>query len=92
MRTRPWRRREKLVVKDEARKMDKAQDAEIKTMVAMLKKLYGDSYTPKVTPDNQRMVDDLKGKSGIEYSRTFLLDVIAHHQMAIKMVDEYMPK
>lgn len=80
------------VVKEDARKMDKAQDAEIKRMVSMLDKLYKDSYTPEVTPDNQRMADELKGKSGIEYNRTFLQDVITHHQQAIKMVDEYLPK
>ena len=72
--------------------MDKKQDAEVEKMVTMLDQRYKDAYTPKVMPDNQRMVDELKGKSGAEYSRTFLKNVIAHHQQAVKMIDEYLPK
>ena len=85
-------KKENLAVKGDAAKMDKAQDAEIEKMITMLDKQYKDTYTPSVMPDNQRMVDELKGKSGADYSRTFLKDVIAHHQQAIKMVDEYLPK
>lgn len=83
---------EKLVVKEDARKLDKKQDVEIEKMVAMLDDLYKDSYTPKVAADNQKMADELKGKSGNDYSRTFLQDVIAHHQQAVRMVDDYLPK
>ncbi len=78
-------------VREDARKMDKKQDAELEKIVTTLDKQYKDDYTPKVTPDNQRMVDELKTKSGKEYSRTFLANVIKHHQQAIKMVDDYLP-
>ncbi len=84
--------KERLSVKDAARKMDKAQDQEIKVMLKKLKERYGDDYTPEVTPDNQKMVDALKGKSGEEYSRSFLENAIMHHQQAITMIDEYLPK
>ena len=85
-------KKENLAVKGDAAKMDKKQDAEIEKMITMLDKQYKDTYTPSVMPDNQRMVDELKGKSGAEYSRTFLKNVIAHHQQAVKMIDEYLPK
>ncbi|MDQ6768915.1 MAG: DUF305 domain-containing protein [Gemmatimonadota bacterium] len=85
-------KKENLAVKSDARKMDKAQDAELDKMITMLDQKYKDAYTPSVMPDNQRMVDELNGKSGADYSRTFLKNVIAHHQQAIKMVDDYLPK
>jgi uncharacterized protein (DUF305 family) len=85
-------KKENLAVKDDARKMDKKQDAEIEKMITMLDQQYKDTYTPSVMPDNQRMVDELKGKSGADYSRTFLKDVITHHEQAVKMIDEYLPK
>jgi len=85
-------RKENLAVKGDAAKMDKKQDAEIEKMITMLDKQYKDTYTPSVMPDNQRMVDELNGKSGAEYSRTFLKNVIAHHKQAIKMIDDYLPK
>lgn len=85
-------KKENLAVKGDAAKMDKKQDAELDKMITMLDQQYKDSYTPSVTPDNQRMVDELKDKSGSDYSRTFLRNVIAHHQQAIQMVDEYRPK
>lgn len=85
-------KKENLAVKGDAAKMDKKQDAELDKMITMLDQQYKDSYTPSVMPDNQRMVDELKDKSGADYSRTFLKNVIAHHQQAIQMVDEYLPK
>jgi putative membrane protein len=60
-------------------------------MVTMLDKQYKDDYTPTIIPDNQQMVDELKGKSGKDYSRTFLANVIKHHEQAVKMIDDYLP-
>lgn len=85
-------KKENLAVKGDASKMDKKQDAEIEKMITMLDRQYKDTYTPSAMPDNQRMVDELKGKSGADYSRTFLKNVIAHHEQAIKMIDDYLPK
>lgn len=85
-------KKENLAVKGDAAKMDKKQDAELEKMVTMLDQQYKDAYTPMVMPDNQRIVDELNGKSGADYSRTFLKNVIAHHQQAIKMIDDYLPK
>ncbi len=85
-------KKENLAVKGDASKMDKKQDAELEKMITILDQQYKDTYTPSVMPDNQRMVDELKGKSGADYSRTFLKNVIAHHEQAIKMIDDYLPK
>ena len=79
--------------KSDAQKLDKKQDTELQQMQDRLEKQYKDQYQPKVMPDNQQMVDDLKSKSaGKEYDRAFYEHTIMHHQQAVKMIDEYLPK
>lgn len=84
--------KETLGVKDIARRLDKEQDDELDKMTTMLERDFKDPYAPKATPDNQAMADQLKGKTGTEYDRTFLQNVIAHHEQAVKMIDDYLPK
>lgn len=81
----------KLGVKPIAARLDKEQDVEMDKMTTMLEKTFKDPYAPKVTADNQAMADQLKGKSGAEYDRTFLENVIKHHEQAVKMIDAYLP-
>ena len=81
----------KLGVKPIAARLDKEQDAEMDKMTTMLEQTFKDPYAPKVTADNQAMADQLKGKSGAEYDRTFLENVIKHHEQAVKMIDAYLP-
>lgn len=79
-------------VRDEAKALDRKQDAEIDRMSAMLRQYYSDSYTPTVPPDAKSMIDSVMTKSGPAFDRTFRESVIKHHQDAIRMVDEYLPK
>jgi uncharacterized protein (DUF305 family) len=81
----------KLGVKPIAARLDKEQDAEMDQMTTMLEQQFRDPYAPKVTADNQEMADQLKGKSRSEYDRTFLENVIRHHEQAVKMIDAYLP-
>ncbi|MDQ6611065.1 MAG: DUF305 domain-containing protein [Gemmatimonadota bacterium] len=83
--------KDKLGVKPIAVKLDKEQDAEMDQMSTMLEKTFKDPYAPKVTPENQTMADELKGKTGAGYDRTFLQNVISHHEQSIKMIDAYLP-
>ena len=76
----------------EARKLDKAQDAELDVMVTKLETQYKDPYGPKVMPDAQTMVDQLKAQSGAAYERAFYENVVKHHQQAIQMIDGSLPK
>lgn len=78
--------------KADARKMDKAQDAELDKMMTMLEKTYKDPYAPKVMPEHKAMADALKPMSGTAYERTFYTDIIAHHKEALAMIDGYLPK
>lgn len=78
--------------KADATKMDAAQDKELDHMVTMLEKDFKDPYAPKVMPEHQAMADELKPKTGKDYERTFYQDVIKHHQEAVKMIDDYLPK
>ena len=79
-------------VRADARTFDKAQDAELDTMMTMLEKSYKDPYTPRVMPENKAMSDSVLAKSGTAFDRAFRQEVIMHHQMAIKMIDQYLPK
>lgn len=80
-------------VRADARKLDKAQDAELDTMVTMLEKGFKDPYGPKVTPDNRAMADSLAQQtSAAAYDRTFYQNVIAHHKEAVGMIDQALPK
>jgi uncharacterized protein (DUF305 family) len=76
----------------DAKKLDAEQDPQLDHMVTMLEKDFKDPYAPKVMPEHQAMADDLKTKSGKDYERTFYQDIIKHHQGAIKMIDDYLPK
>jgi uncharacterized protein (DUF305 family) len=76
----------------DAAKLDAAQDKELDEMVTMLEKDFKDPYAPKVMSEHQAMADELKAKSGKDYERTFYQDIIKHHQEAIKMIDDYLPK
>ena len=79
-------------VTDVATKLDSKQDKELDQMTTMLERDYKDPYSPKVMPDNQRMADSLKAKTGADYDRTFLQNTIMHHQQAIKMINDYLPQ
>lgn len=76
----------------DAAKLDAAQDKELDHMVTMLEKDFKDPYAPKVMPQHQALADALKGKSGTDYDRTFYQSVIRHHQEALTMIDEYLPR
>ena len=76
----------------DAKKIDAAQDKELDRMVTMLENDFKDAYKAKVLPDNKAMADVMKGKKGTEYERAFYENTIQHHQAAIKMVDEYLPR
>ena len=78
-------------VQSDARKLDVTQDKEITQMTAMLASQFKDSYTPRITPENQAMIDGLKGLAGEAFNRAFYASVITHHQQALQMIDSAMP-
>lgn len=84
--------RKGVTVKSAAQKIDKAQDAELKRMVSMLKAEFKDDYTPKVMPETQAMADALKRKSGAAYDTAFRENATKHHQQALQMIDRFLPQ
>lgn len=75
----------------DAEKLDTKQDAELDSMVTKLEQQYKDAYDPKIMPDNQKMVDELKPLSGAAYDRMFYHHVVQHHQQATQMIDHHLP-
>ena len=75
----------------DAEKLDTKQDAELDSMVTKLEQQYKDAYDPKIMPDNQKMVDELKPLTGAAYDRMFYHHVVQHHQQATQMIDHHVP-
>ncbi len=82
----------KLPVAVDAKKIDTKQDGEIDRMVTMLETQYKDPYAPKVMAGDREMIDALKGKTGSDYQKTFYENVVQHHQAALAMINDYLPK
>ncbi len=79
--------------KPDARRLDSKQDAELEKMKSMLGRQYNDQYEPRVMPDNQRMLEELRAQpAGKAYDRAFYQHTIMHHRQALVMIDEYLPK
>lgn len=76
----------------DAREMLGKQTQEQKKMIDMLKSDYGDAKMPMIMPSNAQMISELTSKSGKDLDKAFKEKVIAHHEEAIKMIDDYTPK
>ncbi len=84
-------RKETLASKADAKKFDQEQDDELDRMHSALKGM-SDSYTPTATSDAKAMAASLAKLSGKQFDRMFWENTIKHHQMAIDMIDRYLPK
>jgi len=79
-------------VRSEATKMRAAQTAEQQKMLGMLKAQYGEDKMPMVAPSDASMITMLSGASGAAFDRQFREHVIMHHQEAVTMVDQFLPR
>jgi uncharacterized protein (DUF305 family) len=61
-------------------------------MVAMIKTSYNETYMPMVMLGDKAMNDSLQQESGAAYDRDMYRHLIMHHQEAIEMVDEFLPR
>ncbi len=84
-------RKGSVVLHADAKRVDAKQDAEVDEMITKLEKQYKDPYDPKVSSDDQMMVDQLKAQSGEGYDRMFYQHAIKHHQQAVQMIDQALP-
>lgn len=80
------------VVQADGRKLEAKQFTELKSMVTKLEQQFKDPYEPKIMPSNQAMLEALGAKSGTDFGRTFYQNVVKHHQEAIEMIDQSIPK
>jgi len=76
----------------DAREMSGAQRVEENKMIDMLKSDYGETKMPMILPSNAQFISDLASKTGKDLDKAFKEKVIAHHEEAIKMIDDYTPK
>ena len=76
----------------DGRTLDARQDAELDQMMTMLETDFKDPYTPMLMREHKAMHDALVVKNGKEFDRVFYQSVIAHHQQALTIIDDYLPK
>ena len=76
----------------DAREMSQKQRGEEKKMIDMLKSDYGETKMPMIMPSSAQFISDLASKTGKDLDKTFKEKVIAHHEEAIKMIDDYTPR
>ena len=79
-------------VQGDAHKLHTKQQEEQKRMLGTVQSSYGETVTPMVMGSNKAMLDQLAGKSGSDYDRTFYANVVAHHREGIKMIDDFMSR
>lgn len=87
--------------------MDKASDDSVKTaahnlhtkqqkerdeMLGMMSQMGMAQHKPMMMEKNKAQLDSLTAKTGKDYDRYFLETTIKHHQEAIGMIDEFLPK
>ena len=79
-------------VQGDAHKLHTKQQNEQKRMVAMVQASYGETVMPMIMSSDKTMLDELQGKTGADYDRTFYHHVVAHHREGVKMMDDYASK
>ncbi len=79
-------------VRADAEMMRSMQRAELQQMTGMLKADYAEDKMPMIMPSSTRMIRDITSKTGGEAGKAFRENVIAHHEEAIKMIDDYMAR
>lgn len=78
--------------KADARKLHAKQHKERDRMIAIVKSRYAEEYDPMVMPDNQAMNDSLERQAGAQYDREMYRHLVMHHQQAVQMVDQFLPR
>lgn len=78
--------------KADARALHDKQRMEKDQMVGLIKSAYGETYTPMEMQSAKMMTADLDQKSGAAYDRAMYGHVVMHHQEALKMIDDFLPR
>lgn len=78
--------------KADAKELHDKQHQERDQMVGMIKSSYGETYMPMAMARDKAMSDDLQQKSGAAYDRAMYGHIVMHHQAAVKMVDDFLPR
>ena len=78
--------------KADAKKLHDKQHQERDSMLAMLRTGYNDEHKATPAASAKQMNDDLQKRSGADYDRTMYAHVVMHHQEALKMIDDFLPR
>jgi uncharacterized protein (DUF305 family) len=85
-------RREQLQVSADARRMLTDQRRESNRILGTLRGEFRDAYQPKISADDQTLIDSLNGAGVGEFDRTFVDGVKKHYTDDLKLIDDGLPK
>ena len=75
-----------------AHETERTLDRETKELTSMLAAEFGTSYAPRVTPDNERMIERVRNADGAGVDRLFYQAVVEHHARGVQMIDEHLSR
>ena len=78
--------------KADAKKLHDKQHDGRDRMLEILKTAYNDNHTASVMPGDKAMNDSLQRKTGAAYDRDMYGHLVMHHQEAVKMVADFLPR
>lgn len=87
-----FRRPDSATVREEARAIDIAYDAETERMRTLLRSEFGDTANPGMRAEHVGMVTPFANMSGDSYRTAFRSFLSAHHAESVKMIDSLTPQ
>ena len=73
------------------RKFEDEHDHELDTLLALLRSTYNDSYLPQNDPQNDYVVEMMRG-SQTDYVGIFVGAALKSEQVSVRLVNDYLPK
>lgn len=86
------RRAQSADARKNAKESHDKQQHELKELLAMLQRDFGEQYTPKVMPSNQKMMQQLEQADDGQFDQTFFQLTIQHHREGIEMMQRMLPQ
>jgi len=85
-------RREQLQVSDDAHRIQTEQRRESNRLLGLLKGEFRVTYKPRISPNEQTLLDSLNGVGAGEFDHTFLSVVSKHHEEDAQLIERALPR
>jgi len=79
-------------VRADAHELHTKQMMERDSMVAMIRRDFGQEHTPAIMPQNRAQLDTLSARPTAAFDTTYYRMVIDHHNAGIRMINNFLPR